>query len=121
MREMNPRAHPDAGAYAARALREAPPGAILLTTSDLDTFPLWYLHFGLRQRPDVRVIVLPLTQFPWYRDTIRHSYNDLILPADDLNNQWGQQLPGLNPLRPVCRTRVEFETPPTILFHCDPD
>ena len=66
--KVDPRAHTEAADYAEAYLRDAPASAFLLTTTDADTFPLWYEHYGLGSRPDVVVIVLPLTQFGWYRE-----------------------------------------------------
>lgn len=97
--------------FTASYLDGAPPDAFLLTQSDADTFPLWYHHFGLQERPDLRVIVLPLTQFIWYQQTLAQVYPDLTLPPFAENNtaDWGESLASLNPSRPVCRSQpLEF-------------
>jgi hypothetical protein len=108
--------------YAEQLLKEAPPNAIVNTTTDQDTFPLWYYHFGLHERPDLRIVVLPLTQFVWYQQTLVHTYPDLEFPTiytQDLpNSEWGQQIQGLNPGRVVCSTQLTAETETGINYKC---
>ena len=77
VRKVDPR-HYEASQYAEAYLRDAPPGAILLTSSDADSFPLWYSVYGLGQRQDVTIVVLPLTTFGWYRET---SHANLSRPG----------------------------------------
>jgi hypothetical protein len=93
--------------YAAQILRQAPPGALILTSRDHDSFPLWYAQHGLGQRPDVRLIVVPLAQFDWYRRGLSYTYPDLSLPSEDLaeTSAWEAELVARN-ARPVCRTEV---------------
>ncbi len=85
--------------YAEDFLKSAPQGAILLTNSSEDTFPLWYYHFGLGVRPDLHLILLPLTQFVWYQKTIHAIYPDLLVPlyAESPYTDWGEGIPNLNP------------------------
>jgi len=90
--------------YITQILAKAPPDALLVTISDYDTFPLWYGHFGERQRKDLRVVVYPLTQFTWYQDTLRRIYPDLNFPAGQTDLGWGDELVRLNSARPVCRS-----------------
>ena len=46
--------------------------------------------------PDLRIVVLSLTQFVWYQQTLVHTYPDLNFPTvytQDLPNaDWGQQI-----------------------------
>ena len=108
--------------FAEQFLRAAPLNAIVNTTTDQDTFPLWYYHFGLRDRPDLRIVVLPLTQFVWYQQTLVHTYPDLEFPAlytkDLPNDEWGQQIQELNPGRVVCDTQVSAEAETGVSFQC---
>ena len=108
--------------YAEKLLREAPPNALVNTTTDGDTFPLWYYHFGLHARPDLRIVVLPLTQFVWYQQTLVNTYPDLEYPAiyakDLPNTDWGQQIQRLNPERVVCNTRLSAETETGVSYQC---
>jgi len=55
--EIDPREDNAARLYAEQCLNILPQDAILLTEEDPDTFPIWYYHFGLGQRADIRVIV----------------------------------------------------------------
>ncbi|NJL34283.1 MAG: hypothetical protein HC893_10975, partial [Chloroflexaceae bacterium] len=43
--------------FAEAVLASVPPDAIVTTSSDQDTFALWYHHYGLAQRPDVVLVV----------------------------------------------------------------
>jgi hypothetical protein len=106
--------------YAENYLRSAPPNAILLTNGDEDTFPLWYYHFGLKQRPDIRIILLPLTQFVWYQETLRHTYPDLVLPPDfeSSSTAWGDAISSLNPERPVCESRPDAKASYGVAVSC---
>jgi hypothetical protein len=106
--------------YAEDYLRSAPQNAILLTNGDEDTFPLWYYHFGLKQRPDIRIILLPLTQFVWYQETLRHTYPDLVLPPDfeGSSTAWGDAIPKLNPERPVCESRPDVKASYGVAVSC---
>jgi hypothetical protein len=84
-------------------MTEAPQNAVVLTWTALDSFPLWYYQFAEHQRLDLALVVVPLTQFSWYRDQLSMQYPDLSIPDEqDLLQQdpttpapelWG---------RPVC-------------------
>lgn len=118
--KVDPRTETEAAYFARQVLKETPTGALIFTEADEDTFPLWYAHFGLGERPDVRIIVLPLTQFLWYRETLLRTYPDLHWPPpDDLaGTSWGEAIPALNPEHPVCRTHVEREYPLRVHYAC---
>jgi len=51
-------------------LAPLPPKAALIVTSDLDTFPLWYLQQVEGFRPDVRVVNRILLNHRWYREQV---------------------------------------------------
>jgi hypothetical protein len=56
----------------ARALLESvPPGGILFTWGDNDTFPLWHAQAVDGIRPDVTIICLALAETPWYQRQLR--------------------------------------------------
>jgi hypothetical protein len=121
--KVDPRMHAEAADYAEAYLRDAPQGAFLLTTTDADTFPLWYEHYALGSRPDVVVIVLPLTQFAWYRETLAHTYLDVSWPPleSSESDDWGEGAVKLNPGRPVCRSQVEqtgMQVIPNVTYAC---
>ncbi len=70
--------------YAAAVMASAPPDAILFTSNDRDTFPLWYVHFALGQRPDLTIVVEPLLIWPWYGETLHATYPNLSLSTEGL-------------------------------------
>jgi hypothetical protein len=99
-----------AAEYAARVLQQAPPNALILTSRDHDSFPLWYAQYGLGQRPDLRLVVVSLGQFGWYRRGLAYTYPDLSLPSDDVGDTWAWEAELLaRNARPVCRTEVVGE------------
>jgi hypothetical protein len=105
--------------FAERFLKSAPQNALILTQADADTFPLWYYHFGLGWRPDVRVIVTPLTQFGWYVNTIEHVYPDLALPPHpDGTEAWRTLLVQANPNREACYTQPDPGDKIEVLASC---
>lgn len=119
---VDPRAQDQPARYAEALLKDAPRNSIIYTTTDQDTFPLWYYHFGMHERPDLRVIVLPLTQFVWYQQTMVHTYPDLKFPmiyTQDLpNDDWGKAISDLNPAWVVCRTQLTSETETGVAYQC---
>jgi hypothetical protein len=119
---IDPRPEDQPARYAEQLLAEAPDNAIVYTSSDQDSFPLWYYHFGLHERPDLSIIVLPLTQFVWYQQSLVHIYPQLNFPAlytQDLPNaDWGQEIARLNPQLAVCNTRLSSATETGIAYQC---
>jgi hypothetical protein len=55
-------------------LLESPPQAVLWTSTDRQTFALWYCQQVEGQRPDLIVIDQGLWEFDWYRDSIQHDW-----------------------------------------------
>jgi len=104
--EIDPREDNMARLYVEQCFNTLPINAILLTNSDSDTFPIWYYHFGLGQRLDIRVIVEGLANFKWYRETIAHTYPDLVFPEKKVPNL-SEQFVVLNPQVSVCYTRID--------------
>jgi hypothetical protein len=90
--------------FASRVLREAPAGAILLTSEDRDTFPLWYYHVAQGMRPDLAVVAGPLLPFDWYQANLQEAYPSLRLPAS-VRSGWDVVLLTRNPGRPFCWTQ----------------
>ncbi len=119
---LDPRLQDQPARYAELLLKQAPVNAIVYTITDQDTFPLWYYHFGLGQRSDLRLVVLSLTQFVWYQQSLSHTYTDLAFPAlyskDQPNADWGKQIASMNPGRPVCNTKLSNESDTGIEFQC---
>lgn len=116
----DPRSEPEPEAFAQEVLATAPVDALVLTESDADTFALWYHHFGLRERPDLAVISLPLTRFGWYQGTLEKTYPSLDLPpvAQEDLDEWAAAVGELNPLRPLCASRLTGAAPLQITFNC---
>jgi hypothetical protein len=119
---LDPRTQDQPARYAEQFLQEAPGNALVYTSTDQDSFPLWYYHFGLHERPDLSIIVLPLTQFVWYQQTLMHNYPQLKFPvvsATDLPNaDWGKQIAQLNPQLAVCYTRLSSESETGVIYQC---
>ena len=119
---VDPRSQDQPAQYAEQLLQDVPLNAIVNTTTDGDTFPLWYYHFGLLKRPDLRIVVLPLTQFVWYQQTLVHTYPDLEFPTiyakDTSNIDWGQQISRLNPGRALCNTYLSAEAETGVAYQC---
>jgi hypothetical protein len=53
--------------YARLLLDAVPPGGVLVTAGDNDSFPLWYLQQVEDYRSDVAVVTMPLLGATWYR------------------------------------------------------
>lgn len=60
-------------------LNGLPTDAILLTSGDNDTFPLWYLQAAEGVRPDVTVLNLSLLNTSWYLSQVIERESDLPL------------------------------------------
>jgi hypothetical protein len=67
----------DLADYAELTLAQAPQNGILHPENDGQTFALWYYHYGLHYRPDVRIISDGLLQYPWYREQLKRIYPEL--------------------------------------------
>jgi len=60
-------------AFAKNYLISCPPGAILITNGDNDTYPLWYLQAKYNYRTDVRVANSQLMMTDWYNEMLREN------------------------------------------------
>lgn len=120
---VNPRQQTQPADYAEYLMDHLPDNAILLTSEDRDSFPVWYYHFGLQQRSDLVVIVLPLSQFRWYQETLTHTYPEIKLPdlitqTSNKSSAWGERVSDLNLERPVCRSTIQKTTGNSIYVLC---
>lgn len=57
--------------FARALLQSVPPGGILFTFGDNDTFPLWHAQVVDGVRRDVTVVCLALVETPWYLKQLR--------------------------------------------------
>lgn len=64
---------PIAEDFAKNLLTTCKPNAILLTSSDNDTYPLWYMQQVKGFRTDVRVINISLLSADWYIQSLRQQ------------------------------------------------
>ena len=97
-----------AEAFGQAVMRLAPPGALVFTHADRDTFAAWYYRFALGQRPDTLVVVEPLLQFDWYRADLAAA-GGLHMPAQG-SPSWRQALTAAN-ARAVCDTQPDAAGP----------
>ncbi len=67
----------EAQEFVTRALADAAPDAIILTSGDGPTFALWYAVYGLGLRPDVAPVNVNLVTFDWYRRTLAGRHPDI--------------------------------------------
>lgn len=77
----------EAYAFADKVLDAAAQGAIVVSSGDLQTFPLWYLRHGLEKRNDVTVVDRNLLAFEWYRSELAVQHPALSILASTRNGQ----------------------------------
>ncbi len=56
-------------------LESCPPNAILISSEDNDTYPLWYAQEVEGIRPDVRIVITTLLSSDWYINQLRYKIN----------------------------------------------
>ncbi|MEW6717440.1 MAG: DUF2723 domain-containing protein [Chloroflexota bacterium] len=119
---VDPRRDTSPATFAETYLSEAPPKAVLITASDVDTFPLWYYHFGFGWRSDVIIVVGPLTRFSWYQESLIHTYPEVMFPLVqsefEKEGDWWMRLLALNPDRPVCYSQPSPEEDVPVGYFC---
>ncbi len=64
--------------FARALLQSVPPGGILFTYGDNDTFPLWHAQAVDGIRRDVSVVCLALAETPWYMRQLRDGRPDPV-------------------------------------------
>lgn len=58
-------------------LRTLPPNSEYHPQGDGETFAMWYIVYGLGDRPDIRIVSDGLLQYPWYRQDLKRMYPEL--------------------------------------------
>ncbi len=86
--------------YGQSMMQDLPKDAIISTADDESTFTLWYFHYGLKQRNDLAVMAKGLIRYDWYRETLRSTYPNLIVPEGE--NVTATDVATVNPERPFC-------------------
>jgi len=75
--------------YAYNLLNSCEPNGILFTNGDNDTFPLWYLQYVEKIRPDIKLINLSLLNFPSYiRQLDEHTPSLNMFDVKKANGVW---------------------------------
>jgi len=82
---MDLHADDEAAAYARSVLEAARENALVISGGDEQTFSLWYLRYGLRERPDVMLADQGLLAFAWYRENLaaRHPELSAVVRSSD--------------------------------------
>lgn len=68
--------------FARALLQSVPPGGVLFTWGDNDTFPLWYAQAVEGVRRDVTIVCLALSETSWYMRSMREAKSE---PVDRIN------------------------------------
>jgi hypothetical protein len=89
-----------------------PLNAIILTSSDAQTFTLWYYRAVEHWRPDISVIDMRLAAYAdWYNQTVINQGSPPNLVPFDPEATWQQRLRAANPDRPLCEVSPSTSTP----------
>jgi len=90
-----------------------PPNALVFARGDRAVFALWYFHFALNERPDVKIIASDLLGFDWYRENLRHTYPTLAVPPQAVfETSLRQANPGLTACQVTYQEWTELYCPP---------
>lgn len=65
-----------ANAYGKNMLDSCEKNAVLVTTADNDTYPIWYLQEVEKYRPDIRNVLITFLPVDWYADQLHLDYEE---------------------------------------------
>ena len=101
--------------FARALLQSVPPGGILFTWGDNDTFPLWYAQAVEGVRRDVTVVCLALAETPWYMRTMRDAKREPV-DSTSLAPVWhGMAVPSVDlPLHDLSDATIDAFAPQRI-------
>lgn len=94
--------------YGSMIMNSLPSDAIVFTNGDRSTFAMWYFHFALGHRPDVRVVASGLLEYDWYRHNLKKIYPDIKL-FKSKNLTWANSIDLDNPERPLCHAYYDLQ------------
>ncbi len=97
--------------FAANLLRGLPPGAILFTWGDNDTFPAWYVQAVEHVRPDVAIVNLSLTNTAWYLDELLRKDPTFPLPRGFADSHGQREWVDSTVVIPVAGTAAQSGLP----------
>jgi hypothetical protein len=79
--------------FGINSLQSCAPNAILITSADNDTYPLWYAQEVEHVRPDVRLVINTLLSTDWLINQLRYKINK----SEPVDVIWtAQQVEGTN-------------------------
>ena len=79
--------------YSYNMLQTCEPNAIVFTNGDNDTFPLWFLQYVEKVRPDIRIVNLSLLNTPWYIKQLKHREPRVPISLTDRQIEALQAMP----------------------------
>ena len=87
--------------YAKNILESCEKNAILFTTADNDTYPIWYLQEVERLRTDIRQVLQPFIALDWYGVQLNNDYGkrkglDISLKGEELLMKNNSYYPVIN-------------------------
>jgi len=97
--------------FAINLLSGLPPGALLFTVGDNDTFPLMYAQAVLHVRPDAQIVNLPLSNTRWYLNELTRRDPSFPLPPGYADSHGAQPWTDTTLTIPVAGTAAEFGFP----------